>query len=391
MSQCVKEIQRLLDIYIPENPLKGSGAAFLWGPRQSGKTTLLNHRYPDALRLDLLQTDAGASFTVRPALLREKVLAERPSLVVIDEIQKVPALIDEVHWLLENTPVKFILCGSSARKLKRAAHNLLGGRAVDHQLFPLTSAEIGAVDLLRMLNQGGLPVHYLSDDPGPLLRAYLNSYLKEEIIAESATRNVPAFAHFLETVALSHGQQLNFANAARESGVSAATVRNYYQILKDTLMGFELPPWRRTRKRRLVESSKFFLFDIGVANALHPDAPAISPGTDLFGRCFEHFILNEIRAYLAYNRRAIPLAYWRTSSGLEVDIIAGSGDLAIECKSSAVVRESELKGMRAFADDCAVRRKIVVSREESPRRTEDGIEILPWGLFCRMLWGGETL
>ena len=391
MSQPVREIRRILDIYIPENPIKGSGAAFLWGPRQTGKTTFLSQRYSTALRLDLLESDTAASYAVRPALLRELVLAQKPALVVIDEVQKVPSLIDEVHWLLENTNTRFILCGSSARKLKRVSHNLLGGRALDHTLLPLTSAEIEDPDLVKIINHGALPIHYLSDNPRPLLRAYVNNYLKEEIIDESVTRNIPAFSHFLQVVALSHGQQLNFANAARESGVSPSTVRNYYEILKDTLMGFELEPWRKTRKRRVVESSKFYLFDIGVANALHPEFPVISEGTDLFGRGFEHFILAEIRAYLGYNRLDTPLSYWRTSSGLEVDIIVGKGDLAIECKSSLAVRSGELKSIRAFAEEYGCHRSIVVTRENSIRRTDDNIELIPWGTFCSLLWAGDVI
>ncbi len=370
------------------NPVTGSAAAFLWGPRQVGKTTLLRQRFPEARTYDLLDTALSAELSVRPRRLREEILALRPAVVVIDEVQKVPALLEEVHWLLENTPTRFVLCGSSARKLRRKARNLLGGRAVEFHLLPLTSHEIPDLDLPRLLSHGGLPAHYLVDDPAPLLRSYVNSYIKEEIIDESVTRSVPAFARFLQIVGLTHGQQLNYANIARETGVSASTVRSYFQILDDTLLGFALEPWRKARKRRLVETAKYYLFDIGVANALHPEAAVVAEGTDLFGRAFEHFLLNEVRAYLAYRRLDRPLSFWRTSSGFEVDLIVGQMEAALEFKASRTVRESDLKGMRALLDEQRPRRAIVVSREDTPRRTDDGIEILPWPGFCEMLWGG---
>jgi predicted AAA+ superfamily ATPase len=366
----------------------GSRAAFLWGARQTGKTTLLHERFPDALFYDLLDTALAAELSVRPRLFREQVLAQRPSVVVVDEIQHVPALLQETHWLLENTATHIVLCGSSARKLRRTSRNLLGGRAVDFHLHPLTSAEIGDVDLLRLLRFGALPVHYLVDDPRPLLRAYVNNYLKQEIIDESVTRNIPAFSRFLQIVALGHGQQINYTNVSREAGVSAGTVRNYYQIVEDTLLGFTLEPWRRKKRRRLVETAKFYLFDVGVANALHPEARDVGEGTDLFGRAFEHFILNEVRAWIEYERLDLPLAFWRTSSGFEVDLIVGDLEAAIECKSTREVRTADLRGLRALKDEHTPRRCIVVSRLSERRRTEDGIEILPWQEFCEELWGG---
>ena len=309
--------------------MTGSAAAFLWGPRQTGKTTLLHQQFPDAWFYDLLDTDLAAALSVRPRVLREQTLADRPAVVVIDAIQKVPELLEEVHWLLENTPTRFVLCGSSARKLRRKARNLLGGRAVEFRLLPLTSHEIPHLELLRLFNHGALPIHYLVDDPAPLLRAYVNAYIKEEIIDEAATRNVPAFTRFLQVVGFTHGQQLNYANVARETNVSAATVRSYFQILEDTLLVFTLEPWRKARKRRLVETAKFYVFDIGVANHLNPEAGPISEGSDLFGRAFEHFLLNEVRAWLAYRGRDRSLAFWRTSSGHEVDLVVGELDLAL--------------------------------------------------------------
>ncbi len=320
--------------------------------------------------------------------MREEILAERPQIVVIDEVQHAPQLLTEVHWLLENTATRFVLCGSSARKLRRGARNLLGGRATEVHMLPLTSREIGDVDLARLLRHGALPVHYLADDPSALLRAYVNNYLKAEIIDESATRNIPAFSRFLQTIGLSHGQQINYTGIARETSVSAGTVRNYFQILDDTLLGFTLEPWRRRQKRRLVETSKFYLFDIGVANHLHPEGAELAEGSDRYGRAFEHFILNEVRAYLACVGRDRTLAYWRTSSGFEVDLIVGAMDLAIECKSARDLRAADLKGLRALRQEHAPRRSIAVCRASARRRTEDGIEIMPWQAFCADLWDG---
>lgn len=389
MSQRLSPIQRNLEITLIPNPLTGSAAAFLWGPRQTGKSTLLKVRYPQARTVDLLDTRLEAELAVHPHTLREELLAEKPELVVIDEVQKVPALLDEVHWLLENSATHFILCGSSARKLKRETGNLLGGRAVDHHLLPLTSAELPDLDLDRRLAHGGLPSLYLSDDPAPLLRAYVNTYLKEEIIAESLTRNVPAFARFLQIVGLTHGRLLNYASVARESGVSSGTVRSYYQILADTLLGFELPPWRKQKKRRLIETAKFYLFDIGVANHLTPDFKGLVPGTDLYGRAFEHFLLNEIRAYGIYTRRDIPLCFWRSASGFEVDAIVGDMDLAVEFKSSQQIRAADRRGLRALMEEHAVGRAVIVGRHDKPRVSDEGIELLPWRHFCQRLWAGD--
>lgn len=387
MSHRFAKYQRELELEWTPNPITGSGACFLWGPRQTGKTTLLRDRFPSARRFDLLDTDLRAELAVRPALLRERLLAERPELVIIDEIQEVPALLSEVHWLLENSSIRFVLCGSSARKLRRKAGNLLGGRAVEFHLFPLTSREVPELDLLRAFNHGMLPAHYLVDDPAPLLRAYVNTYLKQEIIDESATRNIPAFARFLQVVGLTHGQQLNYANIARETGVASSTVRGYYQILEDTLLGFSLEPWRRQQKRRLVETAKFYLFDLGVANHLNPEVTVVAEGSDQFGRTFEHFILNEVRSAISYQSSPAPISYWRTSSGFEVDLIVGDLELAVECKSSRRVRQDDLKGLRELRSEFAVGRAIVVCREESRRTTADGIEILPWQEFCAELPG----
>ena len=388
MTQPFSTYIRKLKLTFTPNPIKGSAACFLWGPRQIGKTTYVQRCFPTAAYYDLLDSDQTAEFMVRPKRLREEVVARKERVVVIDEIQKVPALIDEVHWLLEHTNKHFILCGSSARKLRRGGKNLLGGRATAWSLLPLTSAEIPNLDLEKMLNHGGLPSHYLSPHPQPLLKAYVNTYVKEEIIDESLTRNIPAFSRFLEVTALTHGQQLNYANMARECGVAASTVRSYYTILNDTLLGFELPPWRKRKKRRLVDTGKYFFFDIGVANYLSPEVQQVVPGSNLYGRAFEHFLINEIRAFQAYHCIDSPLAYWRTSSGFEVDLILGNMNVALEFKASAQVSDKWLRGLRALAEEHAPQQSIIVSLVEKPLKTEDGIHILPWRQFCRDLWRG---
>lgn len=383
----LSEIPRILEIDIPVNPVKGSGAVFLWGPRGTGKTTFLRQHYPHATLYDLLDSQLAADLMLHPNQLREEIVAKKPPLVIIDEVQKIPALLDEVHWLLENTPTLFILCGSSARKLKREAKNLLGGRAALYHLFPFVTAELNnKLDLNHALNVGMVPRHYLSPKPRPLLKAYVNLYLKEEIVDEALTRNVPAFEKFLNVAALTHGELLNYANVGKEVGVSSGTVRDYYRILEDTLVGHTLEPWRKQKTRRLIETAKFYFFDVGVANYLHTEISDVVEGTDSYGSAFEHFFIEEVRAYLSYRDRDDPLSFWRTASGFEVDLIIGNMTCAIKFKSAKRVTTTHLKGLRALREENKVGRAILVSREESYRNTSDGIELIHWSQFCSELW-----
>lgn len=368
--------------------IEGNNAFFLWGPRKVGKTTYLRQHFPGAKYYDLLETELKTQLLLKPSILREETLAGRPKLVVIDEVQKVPALLDEVHWCLENTETKFILCGSSARKLKRGAANLLGGRAWRYELFPLTTKEIRDVNLLRALNHGLIPKHYLEAKPEKSLRSYIMDYLEEEIRQEALTRNVPAFARFLEAVALTHGQLINYANIGRDCGVSPKTVREYYQILEDTLLGFTLVPWRKAKNRRLIETAKFYLFDVGIVRALK-GMHIIQEGTEEFGWAFEHWMIEEIRAYLSYREKFLPLSFWRTSTGLEVDLIVGNLDMAIEFKASSKVDTRNIKGLPALLEDQKPKKAIVVSLEKTPRQLSNGILILPWKIFCERLWDGD--
>lgn len=383
MNYSLSGIRRILDLR-----KESFQAAFLWGPRKTGKTTLLRQQFPEAKFYDLLKSDLKTDLMIHPERLREEVLAQKFPLVVLDEVQKAPALLDEVHWCLENTETRFILCGSSARKLKRGAANLLGGRAWRYELFPLTTKELHEPDLLRILNHGLLPAHYLAEKPERPLKGYVLDYLHEEIQMEALTRNVPAFARFLDAVALTHGQLINYANIARDCGVSPKTVREYYQILEDTLLGHTLSPWRRSKSRRLIETARFFLFDVGVIRAL-AGMRLIQPGTEEFGRAFEHFLIEEVRAYLSYENKERTLSYWRTSTGLEVDLVVGNAELAVEFKANGRVDDHDTKGLRAFAEDQKVKRCLIVSLVKEPRELPSGILVLPWKTFCRRLWAGE--
>ncbi len=390
MAAQLSKFHRKIELEFPQNPYTGSGAIFLWGPRKTGKTTLLRQRFPHARWYDLLNTDLQTELLLHPNMLREQVLAERPDELLIDEVQKVPALLDEVHWLLENTSIRIVLCGSSARKLKRNAANLLGGRAWRFELFPLTTAEIPDFDLQRALLHGCLPAHYLSSKPRRTLKSYVFDYLQEEIIHEATVRNVPAFSRFLEIVALTHGRLLNYSNISREAGVSAKTVREYYQILKDTLVGFELPAWTRRKKRRLIETAKFYLFDVGIANYL-AGVRQIVPGTDVYGRAFEHLVINEILACMSYQEKELPLSYWRTSTGYEVDLIIGDMDCAVEIKSTNRITNKDLKSLRVLNEEHHPKRMVLLSPDVSRRRTEDGIDIMPMAEFFVELWDDRLL
>ena len=366
--------------------LPDSRSAFLWGPRKTGKTYWINRRFADSVIIDLLKTDVFADYASRPSLLRERYQEYRGS-VVIDEIQMVPDLLNEIHWLIENTDISFLMTGSSARKLRRGHANLLGGRAWRYTMAPLTYAEPQGFDLELIMVSGLLPPHFLSSDPVQDLRAYVADYLKEEIASEAVIQNIPAFAEFLRVAALTSGELLNYTNVGREAGVSAKVVRNYFQILEDTLLGFRVQPWRKVKNRRLIETEKFYLFDVGVANYLSRRSPKIS--TPEFGNSFEHYILMELKAYQAYRNPELDIRFWRTSTGFEVDFILGDMNVAIEVKGSHRVHSAHTKGLRALLEEHTVKRAVIVSLEKQSRKLDSSIEVLPWQVFLEMLWSGE--
>jgi len=365
---------------------------FLWGARQTGKSTLLRERLAGARRYDLLQADEYRRLLTDPTLIRQELRSAgaQGQPVVIDEVQKIPDLLDEVHWLIENAGMRFVLCGSSARKLKRGHANLLGGRAVRRQLFPLVWREVPDFSLDTALNSGMLPPHYLSADPRLLLRSYVGDYLREEVAAEALTRNVASFSRFLEVAALGNGDPVSYATIARECGVSAPTVRSYYEILQDTLLGDFLPAFRKRAKRRVVETPKFYLFDTGVVAEL-THRGRVEPRSELFGKAFEHFLYLELAAHRQYSDLLYPLAYWRTSSQFEVDFVLGDGEVAIEVKSTDQARDDHTAGLRAFRQEHRCRRALLVSCDPRPRTMTDGIEVLPWEEFLGQLWSGRVI
>jgi len=381
-----------MDLYRRRQIFEGAEeqSVFFWGARQTGKTTLLQELFPGALWFDLLLANNYQRLLENPGLLRETVLASLPiSAVVIDEIQRIPDLLNEIHWLIANHGVRCIMSGSSPRKILRGSANLLGGRALRYELYPLVSAEIPDFDLLRALNNGLLPRHYTTANAKKRIAAYVGSYLRDEIAAEARLRNVNIFSRFLEAAALTNGEIVNYTNIASDMGVSAPTVKEYFQILEDTLIGRYLPSFQKTPKRRVVQAPKFYLFDIGITNFLLKRSN-IEFATEIFGRVFEHFIYQEIYAHSRYSDLNYPIAYWRTTSQIEVDFILADHEVAVEVKSAQAINGRHLKGLKAFAEEYTVKKLIVVSQEPQPRLV-DNILILPWQVFLQRLWSNEII
>ena len=357
---------------------------------------LLKSIYPDAIWYDLLKTNLYVQLIEKPSLLREELLhavsGGKAGFVVIDEIQKIPSLLDEVHWLIENAGIAFGLCGSSARKVRKGHANLLGGRAIRYELFGFVSEELGTgFDLTRMVNHGYLPRHYLSTTCDKLVRSYVNDYLKEEIAAEALVRNLPAFSNFLSAAALSDTELVNYSSIARECGISAPAVKEYFQILIDTLLARFLEAYRKRPKRRVIGSPKFYFSDVGVVNCLAKRG-RLEPGSELFGKAFENWVFHELSAYRAYSGLDYDLSYWRLASGIEVDFIMGDMEIAVEAKSSSKITSDHLRGLREIIKDHPkLKRRILVSLEARARKTQDGIEILPYSDFAKYLWSGALI
>ena len=363
---------------------------FLWGPRQTGKSTLLREIFPDAMWIDLLKSEEYRKFIQNPELLRELVAeAKSDQRVIIDEIQKVPTLLNEVHWLIENKGIAFGLCGSSARKVKRGHANLLGGRAIRFELFGFTSSELGAeFKLNQALNHGYIPKHYLSKSPKRLISSYLSDYLKEEIAAEGLVRNLPSFSEFLNISAFSDGEIVNYSTIARDCAVSSKTVKSYFEILEETLIASFLPAYKKRLKRRTIQSPKFYMFDVGLVNFLSKRG-ILEPGSEAFGKAFENWVYHELRSYVKYREIYEELSYWRLASGIEVDFIIGDFLCAIEAKSSQKIKSDHLKGLRSLDEEVRCKEKIVVCLEAQARRTDDGIRILPYHQFSQLLWSNQ--
>ena len=376
---------RIFDI---ENRL--DEAMFLFGGRQVGKSTLLKERFPKAVYIDLLNSELKNRYRQHPEEFRESLLRHAPeTLVIVDEIQKVPDLLDEVHWLMVNKGLFFILSGSSARKLKKSGANNLGGRAIPETLFPLVSAEIPDFDLDRAIQNGMIPRHYMVANARNRLKSYIELYLKEEIIEEAAVQKVDDFIRFLEVAAISNGEMLNYENVATDCGVSANTVKAYYQILCDTLLGFEVPAYRKVIKRKLSKSSRFFFFDVGIANYL-TGRHHLAPKTPEYGHAFEHLVMQEIVAYLGYKGIEEKLTYWHTYDDIEVDAVIGDARVAIEIKSSDSIQTNHKKGLVEFAKEHPNVKQILVSRDRISRRSGD-IDLYYVTDFFKALWNDEIV
>ena len=358
---------------------------FLFGPRSTGKTTLLQTHFPKIKIYDLLDSRVYKRLLKRPHLLEE----ESNHLIIIDEIQKLPSLLDEVHRLIQKKRQKFLLTGSSARKLKEKGINLLAGRAWSAELLPLTWSEIPKFNLMKYLNQGGLPYIYNNPNYKEELDAYTSLYLREEIKNEAVVRNVEFFSEFLDLIAISNGQEINYDSFSKDLQISPVTLKNYINILDDTLLGFQLPGYTKTKKRKAIARSKYYLFDLGLTNTLCLRG-LIKPKSELFGKAFEHFIILEMRAFLSYSRKKLNMSYWRSVSQQEVDLIVGD-KLAIEVKSTDLVQGKHLKGLRALKEEGLIKKYMVVSLDESVRTSKDGIRILPWQVFLRKLWRGQII
>lgn len=366
-------------------------SVFLFGARQTGKTTLLLSLFPDSRFYDLLENDTYERLQRNPSLLRQELAsAGAGEIVIIDEIQLIPELLNEVHWLITRQGIHFILSGSSARKLKRKGVNTLGGRAVRNVLYPLVSAEVPEFDLIKAVNRGMLPTHYLAANERQLqkrMQAYVSVYLKEEIAAEALVRKLSAFNRFMEVAALTDGEMVNYTNIAQDCGVDAKTVKEYFAILEETLIGYMVPAFRRTVKRRLNQSSRFYYFDVSLPNYLLHRRD-MQPGNDDFGHAFEHLMMQEIIAYLGYNDIEDALSYWHTHTGYEVDAVLGDAKVAIEFKSTTEVQSRHLRGLKAFHEEHPDARLIIVSLDAAPR-IFNGVEVMPATHFLNELWEGR--
>jgi len=364
--------------------LLGKKSHFLLGPRQTGKTSLIRHTLKNVRVYDLLDNSVYLALSQNPGRLAQE-LSPEDRIVVLDEIQRLPALLNEVHRLIEIRGVRFLLTGSSARKLRRGGLNLLGGRARTKYLHPLTYQELeGRFDLHRAIERGLLPSIYFSDDPVADLQAYAGLYLQQEIVAEGVTRNIPAFSRFLRVAAFCNGTIVNFTNVANDAQVARTTVYEYFEILKDTLVLYELPPWRKTKKRKPLASSKYYFFDVGVLAALQ--GREFRPGTPEFGEAFETYLMHELCSYKDYVSGE-PLSYWRSTSGFEVDFIIGD-HTAVEVKAKENVSPQDIKSLRALAEEKRLKRYLCVSLE-SRRRKFENVTVLPFKEFLAEMWSGK--
>ncbi len=363
---------------------------FLFGARQTGKTTLLLQLFPDARFYDLLESNTFERLQRNPSLLRQDLeLCESGTLVIIDEVQSLPILLNEVQWLIVRKGIRFILSGSSARKLRRGGANMLGGRARQTNLYPLVSAEIPDFDLIKAVNQGMIPRHYLAkaDKYWSMVQAYVAVYLREEIKAEALVRNLSTFTRFLEAAALTNGEMVNYSNIAQDCGIDSKTVAAYFSILEETLIGYMVPAYSKVVKRKVRQAPRFYYFDVSIPNYLL-GRRALQPGSTDFGHAFEHLVIQEIVAYLGYHGKLEKLSYWHTYNDYEVDVVLGDAEVGIEIKSTDEVQLRHLHGLKAFKEEYPKGRMIVVSLDPNPRLFKE-VEIWPVKQFFEQLWSGK--
>ncbi len=367
------------------------GSVFLFGARQTGKTTLLLSLFPNSRFYDLLENDTYERLRRNPSLLRQELEECEPGeIVIIDEIQLIPELLNEVHWLIARKDIHFILSGSSARKLRRKGVNTLGGRAIRNVLYPLVSAEIPDFDPIKAVNRGMLPTHYLAPNDRILrkrMQAYISVYLKEEIAAEALVRRLPSFTRFMEVAALTNGEMVNYRNVAQDCGVDAKTAKEYFNILEQTLIGYLVPAFSHTVKRKINQAPRFYYFDVAIPNyLLHRHD--LQPGSVDFGHAFEHLLIQELIAYMGYNDIENTLSYWHTYTGYEVDAVLDDAKVAIEFKSTSEVKSKHLRGLKAFKEEHPDARLIIVSLDPQPRIFND-VEVMPVTHFLGQLWQGK--
>ena len=355
---------------------------FLLGPRQTGKSTLLRSRLPETLYIDLLASDTFRAYSARPELLREVVQGHNQ--VIVDEIQKLPSLLDEIQWLIDTQNTRFLLTGSSARKLKRGRANLLGGRALFFYLHPLSSYEIGYDRIANLLQTGGLPGIVDSPIAWEELTAYVGAYLREEVQAEGLTRSIENFSRFLDIAVHFNAEQINYSKIGNDAEVPPRTVKDYVKILADTLLLHLLPPFKHAKGRKTVATEKVYFFDVGVANAL-ARRKTIQPGTPEYGKAFEQLVFLELNSALHYKRLDSRLSYWRTRTHIEVDFLVDNR-IAIAAKGTGKIANNDLKPLRQLDEELNLQRKIMVCNERDPRKTADNIEIMPLAEFCQQLW-----
>ena len=374
------DIRRILQLA----PLLAMKSFFLFGPRATGKTTLIRQQLAEtATIIDLLDSRYFLRLSSAPHELESIIAAAPADIIVIDEIQRIPELLDEIHRLIESQNLTFLLTGSSARKLRRGKANLLAGRVWSTGMFPLIYQEIIDFNLDRYLHYGGLPAVYLSEYPEEELDAYVNTYLKEEILAEGLIRRLPPFSRFLKTIALANGEMINFTKLANDCQVPPSTATEYVALLEDTLVGFLLPAWTQSKKRKAIKTGKFYFFDPGITHIL-AGTEALDRNSNLYGKSFEQFICMELRAYLSYTRKKLTLTYWRSKNGHEVDFLLGTRT-AIEVKSTQKISTNDFKGLKYLKEEGVFKNLILVSQDPISTLT-DNILALPWEKFLTDLW-----